>query len=202
MRRRLIFNIPPGKEEHYSKIQGGILGPVWAPLYHSYSYYMPANNVRQPHFLINQSLWNRSTEGAWFALFAVLVTGVFGWNALIRAAVGSVVWSEAESVFATWDGHVTFGTSHITAHAGGFFLFSAVREILTSKKLSWLRILLLGLSFVTLPDLIVFVGIWVRDGFSPVSVPVSKGMVHRIDNVAHIGGILTGFLNAYFLKNR
>ena len=46
MRRKLLFDIPKGPEVPYWKIKGRILGEVWAPLYHAYSYYMPASAPR------------------------------------------------------------------------------------------------------------------------------------------------------------
>ena len=120
-RRALIFTVPKGKEIHYSKIQGPIIGSVWAPLYHSYGYYMPANTSRDPDGE-NTTLKLNSKLGLGSALLTVLTCAAFGVKPLIRAAVGGVLWAESESAFATWDGHVTFGSSHVSAHAGGFFV--------------------------------------------------------------------------------
>ena len=70
-RRALIFTVPKGKEIHYSKIQGPIIGSVWAPLYHSYSYYMPANTSRDPDGE-NTTLKLNSKLGLGSALLTVL----------------------------------------------------------------------------------------------------------------------------------
>ena len=126
-RRALIFAVPKGKETHYSKIQGPIIGSVWAPLYHAYGYYMPGNT--SPDAIHeNARLKENSKDGLMAALATVLSCAVFGVKPLIRAAVGGVLWSEFESAFATWDGHVTFGSSQLDSHAAAFYVFSALRE--------------------------------------------------------------------------
>ena len=100
-RRALIFTVPKGKEIHYSKIQGPIIGSVWAPLYHSYSYYMPANTSRDPDG--DDAILKRNSKLALgSALLTLLSCAAFGVKPLIRAAVGGVLWAESESAFATW----------------------------------------------------------------------------------------------------
>ena len=191
-RRALIFKVPKGKEVHYSKIHGPVLGKVWAPFYHGYGYYMPYHTSQDP-FAENTELIDNSNTSLVYHIGVVLASLVFGWKPLIRAAVGSVLWAESESLFATWDGHVTFGSSHVGAHAGAFFLWSAIREI---RKWKWsyfrLVVLLIG-SGIIAPELYEFIQVWARDGFGPVG----EYHIHRVDHVAHIGGILTGMLNAY-----
>jgi hypothetical protein len=153
---------------------------------------MPANTSNYPaqeHATLKQN----SKLGLGLSLLNVLSSAVFGVKPLIRCAVGGVLWSEFESAFATWDGHVTFGSSQMDAHAGGFYLWSAIRELRKGKYSTGRLILLLALSIISLPALYEYVVAWVRDGFAPVG----KFHIHRIDHVAHIGGILTGFLNAY-----
>ena len=60
-RRALIFDVPKGNEMHYSKIKGKILGNAAAPLYHAYSYYMPADAFPpQDHASIDATLKNNS----------------------------------------------------------------------------------------------------------------------------------------------
>ena len=191
-RRALIFTVPKGKEVHYSKIKGPIIGSVWAPLYHSYSYYVPANTSSNPDG--DDAILKRNSKLALgSALLTVLTCAAFGVKPLIRAAVGGVLWAESESAFATWDGHVTFGSSHVSAHAGGFFVWSAIRELLKGKYSTSRLLVLAALSVFSLPEILVNVDWWAGDGFRPVG----SFDIHRVDHVAHIGGILTGFLNAY-----
>ena len=192
VRRALIFTVPKGKEVHYSKIQGPIIGYVWAPLYHSYGYYMPLATSPDP-VGENATLKQNSKLGLGSALLTVLSCAAFGVKPLIRAAVGGVLWAESESAFATWDGHVTFGSSHVSAHAGGFFVWSAIRELIKGKYSTSRLVLLAALSIFSVPEIVFQIDMWAGDGFGPVG----SFHIHRVDHVAHIGGILTGFLNAY-----
>ena len=202
MRRRLVFNVPPGKEQHYSKIQGRILGSVWAPIYHGYGYYVPATAFPPG---VRDDLDKRLTHNSWDAVkwgvIALLPNILFGWPAIWRSVVGSLIWAESESLFATWDGHVTFGSSHVAAHLSGFYLYSAISFLFSSAHiLSKIFVVLLG--YFNYQILFDFVDAWYLDDFGPVSkyeLGDKKGPLgHRIDNVAHIGGILTGMINAYF----
>ena len=204
MRRRLLFNVPPGKEQHYSKIQGRILGSVWAPIYHSYGYYMPANAFPPgERDDLDKMLTRNSWDGVKFVVIQVLPNILFGWPAVWRSVVGGLIWAESESLFATWDGHVTFGSSHVAAHLSGFYLYSAISFLFSSTHIiNKIIVVLVGYfasSFEILQD---FLGAWYRDDFGAVSkyeLGDKKGSLgHRIDNVAHIGGILTGMINAYF----
>ena len=131
-RRALVFDVPKGKEMHYSKIKGPILGYVWAPLYHGYGYYMPANTSSDP---VNDdiTLKRNSKLNLRDNLLTVLSCAAFGVKPLIQVAIGAVLWAELESAFATWDGHVTFGSSHLGAHAMGFYIWSAIRTLLKGK---------------------------------------------------------------------
>jgi hypothetical protein len=192
MRRRLIFNVPAGKEQHYSKIKGSIAGRVWAPLYHGYGYYLPASLAdKWDDARMKQASINNAIKAA----VLVATNAAFGWKSMAKAGVGGIVWAEAESIFATWDGHVTFGTSHIMGHAAGFFLVNAIREML-ARKSSWKRISFIAvLGYLSVDIVYDFVKVWARGGFSPVS---GSKLPHRVDNVAHIGGLLTGALNGYY----
>ena len=198
--RALVFNVPKGNEVHYSKIQGKILGKVRAPLYHSYSYYVPANKFpprmhNAAHIMLEEQYKIvRNT-----AILLVPLSLLFGWTSFWRCALGGVVWSEAESMFATWDGHVTFGSSHIVGHASGFFVYSAVRRLLTQKTSWFMRIALVMIGLIPVDVILEFVGGWVNSGYRPVG---DWNDVHRTDHVAHVGGILTGFLNAHFIDQK
>jgi hypothetical protein len=203
MRRRLIFNVPPGKEQHYSKIDGRILGSVWAPIYHSYGYYMAATAFPPGDGDdVDMRLKRNSWDGLKGTFFSLLPNILFGWPAFWRSIVGSLIWAESESLFATWDGHVTFGTSHVTAHLAGFYLYSAIRSLFSSTHILG-KIFVVLLGYFTVWDVITdYVGAWMRDDFAPVSKYEHGDRVrtlgHRIDHVAHIGGILTGMINAHF----
>ena len=197
-RRALVFTVPKRNEVHYSKIQGPILGRVWAPLYHAYGYYMPSVSSTDP---VNDdiTLKRNSILNLRDSFITILSCAAFGIKPLIQVAIGAVMWAEFESAFATWDGHVTFGSSHLGAHAMGFYIWSAVRILLkgkfTTARLPFF-LLVAGLSYFSVPAFFEFVGQWIRDDFSPVG----EFHLHRMDHVAHIGGILTGFLNAHFLQ--
>ena len=90
--RALVFNVPKGNEVHYSKIQGKI-----APLYHSYSYYVPANKFpprmhNATHIMLEEQYKIvRNT-----AILLVPLSLLFGWTSFWRCALGGVVWAEAE----------------------------------------------------------------------------------------------------------
>ena len=203
MRRRLVFDVPKGKETHYSKIRGRILGPVWAPIYHAYSYYLPASKF--PSYScarllsIDQELQVDSEHNLRDNIFPILFVGIFGWTPLWRSIVGGIVWAESESLFATWDGHVTFGSSHVYAHIAGFTVIMVVRTIFMKTSILS-KLLVLAISYPAWGALFNLTKEWAEDGFRPVSL-LKEGYTFRVDHVAHIGGLLTGAINAYFTKS-
>jgi hypothetical protein len=203
MRRRLIFNVPPGNEQHYSRIQGRILGSVWAPIYHGYGYYMPAS-VFPPreHADVNSRLTDASWNNLKSVFISMLPMILFGWPALWRSVVGGLIWAESESLFATWDGHLSFGSSHVGAHLSGFYLYSTIRTLFSSTDWFYKIFVVLVGYFVAWDHIQDMVGAWIRDDFGPVSKYVHgdrKGPLgHRVDHVAHIGGLVTGMINAHW----
>ena len=201
-RRRLVFDVPKGKEQHYSEIpKGHLLGSVNAPLFHSYSYYMPAAAFAPSlHKEVDEKLklqtWVNYKQNALLMLPILL----FGWKSVWRSIVGGLVWAESESAFASWDGHVTFGSSHISGHLVGFTLYSAIRLLFNNKASMPFKMLIgvLGLVTGSWQTAYFFLSQWAgHDNFSAVG---DWGFIHRVDNVAHVGGILTGMLNAFFVK--
>ncbi len=201
-RRRLVFNVPKGKERHYSKIPADeILGSVTAPLYHSYSYYMPsdqfdASQRKEVDEKLKLQTWiNYKSIG-----MLMLPVLLFGWTSVWRCLVGGVVWAESESMFASWDGAVTFGPSHVSAHVAGFSLVSLIRLLYNKRASISAKALVVGLGFAVGSWDVVwhFLKEWaIHDNFSPVG---DWHLIHRVDNVAHVGGILTGMLNAYYVS--
>jgi hypothetical protein len=199
-RRRLVFEVPKGKEQHYSEIpKGHLLGSVNAPLFHSYSYYMPAAAFAPSlHKEVDEKLklqtWINYKQNALLMLPILL----FGWTSVWRSIVGGVAWAEAESMFASWDGHVTFGSSHVSGHLVGFTLYKFIRLIFSSKGSIAFKTLIgvLGLLVGTWKTAYRFYHIWAaHSNFGAVG---DVGLIHRVDNVAHIGGILTGMINAHY----
>jgi len=79
------------------------------------------------------------------------------------------------------------------SHAAAFYLWSAFREIRKGKWSNWRLVLVLGVSILSLPNVLEYVQAWREDDFAPVG----EFGIHRVDHFAHIGGIVTGFLNAY-----
>jgi hypothetical protein len=202
-RRRLVFDVPKGKEQHYSEIPANeILGSVTAPLYHSYSYYMPSkafppSQWREVDEKLKLQTWINYKQVALLMLPILL----FGWTSVWRSLVGGVAWAEAESMFATWDGHVTFGPSHVSGHLVGFTMYKFIRLIFSSKGSMAFKFLtgVLGLLAGTWQTAYRFYHIWAdHSNFGAVGDP---GLIHRVDNVAHIGGILTGMLNAHYTQS-
>jgi hypothetical protein len=194
-RRALIFNVPKGPETHYSKIKGKPLGEVWAPLYHAYSYYMPRDAFPSPdvQVAVDDALKWASRQGLELAALQNLIMLPLGGNAVLKNMIGSVVFAEAESVFATWDGHVTFGSSHATAHWIGYSLTTVLQQgfsLWTVPCVLWA--LTQGLDF--------FVQ-WEDAGFRAVS-DLDKWIPFRTDHVAHIGGIIAGVVTALATRNK
>ena len=198
-RRRLIFDVPPGHELHYSKIppNTGYLGSRWAPLFHAYGYYIPTANVtvdRQAG--VNHLLIENSKSG----LLIAAVLNLFLWlgldaNSALISVTGGLLWAELESAFAYWDGHVTFGSSQVSAFATGYGLTS----IFMKKRFSWWNLPFIALAA---PTLYVFLRDWAKDGFAVVSKETYCCTPHRIDHLAHIGGMVAGLTTAWLTKNK
>ena len=192
-RRKLLFNIPPGLERPYWQIpQEYMLGQVWAPLYHGYGYYMDARAfVPDPVSL--QDIHAKLTEQAYSGL---LTTAIFhglslawGTRSSLKLAGTSVLFTELESYWATnVEKSVTFGSSHSVATAVGHIL----TKYLLTKKRSWFQAIA---ALIALYQAGEFAWWWQSDSFQAVG----HGSVHRIDHVAHIGGMLVGALSAYFV---
>ena len=195
-RRSLIFTVPPGKELHYSKIQGEILGKVWAPLFHAYGYYLPKANVpAEDQAYVNVELTENSEKAlVTGALEHLLLWVALGRNPALISLIGGVVWAESESLFAYWDGHVTFGSSHVSAHCIGYGLTS----IFMKKGFSKWSLPFILVAATILTD---FLGVWASDGFA-VTSDKPHGLPHRVDHLAHIGGIVVGMLTAWLTKNK
>ena len=201
MRRRLVFNIPPGPETHYSDIKGEILGRVWAPLYHGYGYYLPKNKFPPENApAIDAFLKLLSKDGGKHAVKTMLATLVFGVKPFLQNLSGAIAWAEGESIFASWDGHVTFGSSQVVAHATGFLSVALIQELI-KNPFGWRSLLMIALFwFLEVPKTVKdWVKVWKNlSNYAAVS-PTLPGVPMRIDNVAHIGGLVTGALNAAFL---
>ena len=198
-RRALIFNVAPGKELHYLKIPpnaGGYVGRRWAPFFHAYGYYLPTANVSlESRAGVNEQLIKNSQDGVLTVVIEHLLLWLaLGGNPALISLIGGVLWAEMESAFAYWDGHVTFGSSHVSAHCLGYGLGS----IFLKKGFSKWE---LPFMLFTAPVLYFFVTEWVGDGFDVVSQ--SSGCCpHRIDHMAHIGGVVTGVISACLTKNK
>ena len=198
-RRALVFTVPQGRELHYLKIKphtgehGDYVGRRWAPFFHAYGYYLPREGNRNPEEL-DTSLKRKSKHALEHALYENLVMLPLGVNAVLFNMIGSVLWAESESYFAYWDGHVSFGSSHLTAHWIGYGLAT-----LLIKK---------GLTIWTLPlllwairTLIEFFFMWKNDGFKVTSA--NDGMSDfRTDHLAHMGGIVAGVLTAWVTRKK
>ena len=201
-RRRLVFTIPPGIERHYSDIKGEHLGKIWNPLYHSYSYYLPAENVAEPNRKdTNDDLTSNSIRNLKIAMASMLLLSPLGTNVMLINALGSILWAESESIFAKWDGHVTFGSSHLMAHTWGFGIAAILKVLWNQKKFRWWLLSLIPFSMGALGGVGGFLKWWGDDGFRIVSKE-QEFRLHRTDHIAHIGGILVGLVNGLLNSNR
>ena len=113
---------------------------------------------------------------------------------------GAIAWAEGESIFASWDGHVTFGSSHVQAHGMGFLTVYLIRELL-KNPFGWRSLVMIALFWwESIPHVVLaWIGAWAHDGYRPVSEQDYDVDPFRTDHVAHIGGLVTGVLNAAFL---
>jgi len=192
-KRRLIFTVPKGPETHYRDIQGGYVGKIWAPLFHAYGYYLPKSA-----FDDRQSMAQRDkdlTANSYSALQTVIIQNLtlipLGGKAVLLNLVGSVLWAESESLFAYWDGHVTFGSSHMMAHFCGYSLATILLKKKTRTVWSLPMVAMAVFTFAQ------YFSWWRRDGFAVCS-PLNRMYVdHRTDHLAHVGGIVAGVLTAW-----
>ena len=196
MRRKLIFNIPPGNERPYWQIPPQyLLGKVWAPIYHGYGYYMDGRLIQPSVGVTAQSVDKKLTLQAQLGLLETVLRHAlsFAWGtkSALKLAATSVLWSEFESYWAVhMENAVSFGTSHSVATATGHALtkFSLTKNRTTFQ---WIAMI------VALLQLGMFGTWWIKDGLQPVG-PGGK-RPHRVDHVAHIGGMLVGALSAFFV---
>ena len=209
-RRALVFTVPKGLEEHYLNIKpryaipqyglglegskhGMYVGRIWAPFFHAYGYYLPTINVldtdRVDNELKEQSLDSLRANGIQLMLLWLALGG----NRALIGLIGGILFAEMESYFAYWDGHVTFGSSHVIAHSIGYGLVSMMLQ----KKLT---IWMLPFVIFTTPIFFGFVSWWARDNFNVVGE--ARGYPHRIDHLAHIGGMVAGAITALLTKNK
>ena len=193
-RRALIFNVAPGRETHYSKIKGEYIGRRWAPLFHAYGYYLPRANVEDPEY-VDKLLTVLSKEALKLAILQNIVMLPLGVNAVLINMLGSVIWAESESLFAYWDGYVSFGSSHLTAHWIGYGLAT----LLIKKGLSIWTLPLLILSVKALYE---FGTAWKHDGYRVTSDRPSGMLPFRTDHLAHIGGVVAGALSAWVTRKK
>ena len=193
-RRALVFTVPQGRELHYLKFKGEYLGRRWAPFFHAYGYYLPTVNVFNPDRtdkeLKSDSLDVLRTNGIQLMLLWLALGG----NRALIGLIGGILFAEMESYFAYWDGHVTFGSSHVIAHSIGYGLVSMMLQ----KKLT---VWMLPFLIFSTPLFYSFVTRWARAGFKVVG-PYHSVDNHRTDHLAHIGGMVAGAITALLTKNK
>ena len=212
--RRLIFTVPSGDETHYWKIKGGkeeTVGKVWAPLFHAYSYYLPKAKVPQRLWKrVDDNLTAASIGNLKHALMNMMFLAPMGPNRMIMNLLGSVGFAELESGFAYLDGNVSFGSSHTMGHTWGFGLVSLVLMLWRSsiRKNRWVYLLLLPFITNAIAGAGAFYYQWHLDGYQITNLQPftpdyegGKGWLHRIDHMAHIGGLIAGGLTAFFTRN-
>ena len=187
-RRRLLFNIPKGREKPYWEIpEEYLVGRVWAPIYHGYGYYMDSRGFQDPETM-DQFLKKQSRIAlADTTLHHALTYLAWGPRSALKLVGTSVLFAELESYWAVHqEKAVSFGSSHTSAAATGYNL---TRWVLAKRKTIWQHIA----ALYSLLPLSLFVLMWVHDGFG---VTGSVRKYHRVDHVAHIGGVVVGALSA------
>ena len=194
MRRELLFNVPPGNERPYWLIPSEhLVGRVYAPLYHGYGYYMDAR-VFTPDSKqhIDEKLTRQTYGGLLDSAILHALSLLWGQRSALKLVGTSVLFAELESYFAVnVENSVSFGSSHLSATAQGYIL----AKWLQSKKRSMWQ----DLAMLYALALSGYMGyLWAQDGFAATG-EIRKSLVHRVDHVAHIGGLLTGVLSAYFV---
>ena len=200
MRRRLVkdarFGIPDGPEEHYRDIRargGKIRGKVEAPLFHSYTYYMPENSD------VSEEQWtNFDNQPSYFwdvfkaqMLELAKITALVGPSHAAACFIGMYVFAESESLFAYYIAKaVTFGSSHVD-----FFIHGYCLGLVSTPKTSKFTACLL--TWLNGPDVANEVWHWADAGFALFR---SGPYLHRIDNLSHIGGLIAGFFWARYVS--
>ena len=180
------------------------MGKVWAPLFHAYSYYLPKAPIpAQLVPRVDDQLTTASIENLQHALLNMALLAPLGTNRVIFNILGGLLFAEAESAFALWDGHVSFGSSHTMGHTWGFGLVSIIIKIWKSSVLKNKLPLILLIPFIgfAFSGIDFFLWNWRKDGFHVTQQGEFKpdyefGDLHRIDNLAHIGGIVAGAITA------
>ena len=195
-RRALVFTVPQGRELHYLKFKGEYLGRRWAPFFHAYGYYLPTVNVLSDRDGVDRDLKRQSADNLINnGIEHLLLWLALGGNRALIGLIGGILWAEMESAFAYWDGHVTFGSSHVTAHFIGYGIVSMMmQKRLTIWMLPFVTFNVLNLKF--------FIEKWWQDGFAVVSKVNAPGIQHRTDHLAHIGGLVAGGITALVTKNK
>ena len=197
-RRKLLFNIPPGNEKPYWQIPPQfLLGKVWAPIYHGYGYYIDGRTIVPSAGVTVQSVHNQLTTQAQVGLAETTLIHAlslaWGTKSALKLAATSVLFSEFESYWAVhMEDSVSFGSSHSLATATGHILMNF---LLTKKPTVFQYITVIAATL----QLGQFSFLWFKDGFMPVGATGKLNPYHRVDHVAHIGGMLTGALSAYFV---
>ena len=197
-RRKLLFNIPPGNERPYWQIPPQyLLGKVWAPIYHGYGYYMDGRMIQPSFGVTAQSVHNKLATQAQLGLAETtifhLMALAWGYKSALKLAATSVLFSEFESYWAVhMEDSVSFGSSHSLATATGHILMSF---FLTKKPTVFQIITVIAATF----NFGTFGYMWFQDGLKAVGPTGKVNPYHRVDHVAHIGGMLAGALSSYFV---
>lgn len=193
-RRKLLFDVPPGNEIPYWKIlPQNLLGTVWAPFYHGYGYYM---DKRAFHPQDWQNVHNGLKDQSQYALLSTVIVHAlslpWGRYGTLKLIGTSILFSEIESYLAVnLENVVSFGSSHSLAVAVGYILSKSF--FAKNRDISWLKI---SAGIVAMLQVLDFAYMWAKDGFKAVG---HGAPFHRVDNVAHIGGMLVGALAGTFL---
>jgi len=209
MRRKLLFDIPKGPEVPYWKIKGRIVGEVWAPLYHAYSYYMPASarTVNKPGMV---DFWDRklkklTRDNLQFCAYLSLPWLLVGWKPFLKLLAGGIVWSELESMFSYWDSNgdvVSFGSSHFMFYAIGY-LYGQMWVRRKKKYDTQMLFMFAGSAFLGYDTLYPAFFQWREAGYKATDplefLDEEHAMPFRTDHVAHVGGFLAGFAASILL---
>ena len=205
MRRKLLFDIPKGPEVPYWKIKGRILGEVWAPFYHAYSYYMPAKHFRdkgqRDEFIdiIDRNMKKHSRNSLQFCAYLSLPWLLVGVRPFLKLLAGGIVWSELESMFSYWDSNgdvVSFGSSHFMFYAIGY-LYGQIWVRRKKKYDTQMLFMFAGAAFLGYDTVYPAFFRWKEAGYKAVdplpSLDEFQADNFRTDHVAHVGGFLAGF---------
>jgi len=213
MRRKLLFDIPKGPEVPYWKIKGRIIGEVWAPIYHAYSYYMPASARtvnRDPEGLsrsydVSVERWDRkmkrlTRDNLQFCAYLSLPWLLVGWKPFLKLLVGGIAWSELESMFSYWDSNgdvVSFGSSHFMFYAIGY-LYGQMWVRRKKKYDTQMLVMFAASAFLAYDTLYPAFFQWKEAGYKATDPLETLDDIHydwpfRTDHAAHVGGFLAGF---------